>query len=77
VNDLNSDFAAGFGVVGLRWGADLAVTASGTLQLLARVDNLFDIDYAGSVIVNEANGRYFEPGAPRNYLVSLRWLQKF
>ena len=31
----------------------------------------------GSVIVNEANGRFFETGAPRNGLLSLRWLQRF
>ena len=77
VDDLNSDAAAGFGVVGLRWSADLAVTDSGTLQVLARVDNLFDHSYAGSVIVNEANRRFFETAAPRNGLLSLRWLQKF
>ena len=77
VDDLNSDFGAGFGVVGLRWGADLAVTDSGTLQMLVRADNIFDRSYVGSVIVNEANKRFFEPGAPRNYLLSLRWLQKF
>ena len=77
VDDRNSDFAAGFGVVGLRWSADWRVTDSGTLQLLARVDNLFDLRYAGSVIVNEANQRYFETGAPRNGLLSVRWLQKF
>jgi len=77
VDDLNSDFGAGFGVVGLRWSADLAVTPSGTLQLLLRADNIFDVRYVGSVIVNEANKRFFEPGAPRNGLISLRWLQKF
>jgi len=77
VDDLNSDFGAGFGVVGLRWGADLAVTDSGTLQMLVRADNVFDRGYVGSVIVNEANKRFFEPGAPRNLLLSLRWLQKF
>jgi iron complex outermembrane receptor protein len=77
VDDLNSDAAAGFGVVGLRWGADWAVTDSGKLQTLLRVDNVFDRSYAGSVIVNEANKRFFEPGAPRNWLLSLRWLQKF
>jgi iron complex outermembrane recepter protein len=77
VDDRNRDAAAGFGVLGLRWSADLAVTDSGTLQLLARVDNLFDRSYAGSVIVNEGNQRYFETAAPRNGLLSLRWLQKF
>jgi iron complex outermembrane recepter protein len=77
VDDLNSDFAAGFGVVGLRWGAEWPVTDSGKLQLLARLDNLFDVRYSGSVIVNEANRRFFETGAPRNGLLSARWLQKF
>jgi len=77
VDDLNSDFGAGFGVVGLRWGTEWAITGSGRLQLLARADNLFDRSYVGSVIVNEANKRFFEPGAPRNYLLSVRWLQRF
>ena len=77
VDDLNSDAAGGFGVVGLRWGADWAITDSGRLQTLVRVDNVFDRAYAGSVIVNEANKRFFEPGAPRNWLLSLRWLQRF
>jgi len=77
VDDLNSDFGAGFGVIGLRWGADWAITGSGTLQMLLRADNVFDHRYVGSLIVNEANKRFFETGAPRNYLMSLRWLQRF
>ena len=36
----------------------------------ARVDNLFGKKYAGSVIVNEGNGRYFEPAAGRTGLLS-------
>jgi iron complex outermembrane recepter protein len=39
-----------------------------------RVDNLFDHSHAGSVIVNEANGRFFETGAPRHALLALRWV---
>lgn len=77
VDDLNSDFGAGFGVVGLRWSADWVITGSGTLQMLLRADNVFDQRYVGSLIVNEANKRFFETGAPRNYLMSLRWLQRF
>lgn len=34
-------------------------------QTFVRLDNLFDRRYAGSVIVNEGNQRYFEPGAGR------------
>jgi len=42
-----------------------------TLDLFGRVDNLFDRHYIGSVIVNEGNGRYFEPAPGRNYSVGL------
>jgi len=42
-----------------------------TLDLFGRVDNLFDRRYVGSVIVNEGNGRYFEPAPGRNYSVGL------
>ncbi len=77
VNDINSDFAAGFGVGSLRWSHGIALGDAGELQLLLRVDNLADRQYAGSVIVNEANARFFEPAAPRSVLLSLRWLQKF
>ena len=31
------------------------------LDVFSRVDNVFDRRYVGSVIVNEGNGRYFEP----------------
>ena len=34
-----------------------------------RVDNLFARKYAGSVIVNEGNGRFFEPAPGRTWLV--------
>ena len=31
-----------------------------------RVNNLFDHSYVGSVIVNESNGRYYEPAPDRD-----------
>jgi iron complex outermembrane receptor protein len=77
VNDSNTDAAGGFALVNLRWSADWAVTSSGTLQTLLRVDNVADRHVVGSVIVNDANGRFFEPAAPRSVLLSLRWLQTF
>jgi iron complex outermembrane receptor protein len=44
-------------------------------RVFLRVDNLLDRDYVGSVIVNEANGRYFEPAPGRSVLagIDLRW----
>ena len=72
VNDLNSDFAGGHGLLGLRarW---TQVLPAGRLELQARIDNLANRAVAGSVIVSDANGRFFEPAPPRNALLSLRW----
>ena len=36
-----------------------------------RIDNLFDRDIVGSVIVNDSNGRYFEPAPGRSWTVGL------
>lgn len=72
VNDLNSDFAGGWSTVSLRWSRTLVETAGQRVELLLRVDNVGDRRYAGSVIVNEANARFFETAAPRNLLLALR-----
>jgi iron complex outermembrane receptor protein len=72
VNDANSDFAGGYAVAALRFSHVLVNTDATKVDLLLRVDNVFDRRYAGSVIVNDANGRYFETGTPRAYLLALR-----
>jgi len=41
------------------------------LTEFARVDNIFNEEYVGSVIVNEANRRYYEPAPGTNYTVGL------
>ncbi len=48
-------------------------TTHGRLRGFARIDNLFDRAHIGSVIVNEGNGRYYEPGPGRGLLLGLRW----
>jgi iron complex outermembrane receptor protein len=35
------------------------------------VDNVLDKTYAGSVIVNEGNSRFFEPAPGRTWLASV------
>ncbi len=72
VNDLNTDATPRYALVNLRASKTYTLNDSLTLELLARIDNLFDKVYAGSVIVNDANGRYFETGAPRTLLLSMR-----
>ncbi len=68
VNDLNSDAAGSFATAAL--SASYAMDrGKWNLSAFARVDNLFDRRYAGSVIVNEGNARYFEPAAGRSVLV--------
>jgi len=64
VNDTNSDAASGFVVASLSGGY---VRTVGAWQWngFARVDNVANRRYVGSVIVNEGNGRYFEPSPGR------------
>jgi iron complex outermembrane receptor protein len=69
VNDQNSDSASAASVFNLRAGFAQSVGGWRFAQLI-RVDNVGDHRYAGSVIVNDANSRYFEPALPRTWLLS-------
>ncbi|RJF95239.1 TonB-dependent receptor family protein [Noviherbaspirillum saxi] len=71
VDDLNSDAAPGYAVFNLRAGQEFRAGAS-KWYLYGRIDNLFDKQYAGSVIVNDGNRRFFEPAAGRRLFVGLR-----
>lgn len=76
VNDTNSDAAPSYSVtsanVGYAW-----VMGDWKVNSFARVDNLFDRNYAGSVIVNDGNSRYFEPADGRNWSAGLRVIKQF
>ena len=72
VNDTGSERAPGHVVAHLE-AARTWRLARGSLRAFARVDNLLDRDHVGSVIVNEGNGRYYEPGPGRGWLLGLRW----
>ncbi len=76
-NDINLVFSPGYALLNLRWSYRLALGAHDALDLLARIDNVADRAYVGSVIVNDGNGRFFETGAPRAFLLSLRWQHPF
>jgi iron complex outermembrane receptor protein len=76
-NDTNTEQARGYALANLRWRMQIALGGGDSLELLARVDNAFDRVHAGSVIVNDGNGRYFEPGPLRSALLSLRWQRKW
>jgi len=76
VNDLNTDAAAAhtlfnLGVLFKQERGDW------TLKEFVRVDNLTAQKHAGSVIVNDGNGRFFESGAGRKLLLGLEAQRRF
>ena len=51
--------------------------ASGRLQAFARIDNALDRFHIGSVIVNEGNGRFYEPGPERSLYAGVNASYRF
>ncbi len=76
VNDANSDAAAGYTVLNLRAGFTQAV-GPWQLRQFVRIDNLIDRRHVGSVIVNDANQRYFEPAPGRGWLIGVSAVYQF
>jgi iron complex outermembrane receptor protein len=72
VNDPGSERAPGYAVLNAEFAREWKY-ATQSLRGFVRVDNLLDNTYVGSVIVNEGNGRYYEPGTGRGVLLGLRW----
>lgn len=76
VNDLNTDAAAGHTLFSL--GARFTQSSGAwTWREFLRIDNLGDKKYAGSVIVNEGNGRFFEPGLGRSLSAGVELSRRF
>ncbi|WP_334186475.1 TonB-dependent receptor family protein [Noviherbaspirillum sp.] len=71
VNDANAEAAPGYAVFHARAGYEFRLGGA-KMFLYGRIDNLLDRNYAGSVIVNEANRRFFEPAPGRRVFVGLR-----
>jgi len=59
-DDRNSGYAGGYWTENLRAGFEQKSTGWQTSESL-RIENLFDKAYIGSVIVDDANSRFFEP----------------
>jgi iron complex outermembrane receptor protein len=76
VNDLNTDEAAAHTLfnLGMQFKQE---RGDWTLKEFVRLDNLSDQKHAGSVIVNDGNGRFFEPGAGRKLLLGLEAQRRF
>jgi iron complex outermembrane recepter protein len=70
VNDTNSEFAQAYNVYNWRISFRQDVGKVRFTEFF-RIDNLLDTAYVGSVIVNGANGRYYEPSPGRAYYVGV------
>ena len=71
VNDLNSDAAPGYAVFNARVSQEIKFNGA-RMVLYGRIDNLFAKNYAGSLIVNDTNARYFESAPGRRLFVGVR-----
>lgn len=70
-DDINSEAAPGYATLGLN--ADHAFRLGNTAaSAFLRIDNLLDRRYSSSIIVNEANRRFYEPAAGRTLLAGVR-----
>jgi iron complex outermembrane receptor protein len=77
VEDSNADKAApGYGVLNARITARQQ-WSGWRFKQYARVNNLLDKNYVGSVIVGDANKRYYEAAPQRNWLLGASALYQF
>ena len=60
MNEANADYAAAYTVFDSSGGYAVQL-GSTRLSGFLRLNNLLDRHYAGSIIVDDGNGRYFEP----------------
>ncbi len=75
VNDANSDYSNSFGITNLE-AKYLNKIKKFNFELKAGLQNLFDVKYASMLAVNAPSfggnlPRYYYPGNPRNYFVSV------
>lgn len=74
--DDNTASAAGYGVAAVRVVARKQI-GHWSLSAFARIDNLFDRDYVGSVIVNQSNARFYESAPGRNWAAGAKAVYRF
>ena len=67
VDDVNDAFAPAYALMGLDGGYAVELSRFKVSAFL-RINNLLNRRYVGSIIVNDGNGRYFEPAAGFNLL---------
>ena len=76
LNDANTDYAASYHLVGLKFGYQKWIKEKLKMVLLVGGDNLLDQKYSLGNDINGFGGRYYNAAARRNFYVSLnlQWL---
>lgn len=72
VNNFDDERAPAYAVFGASSGYGFS-TSGGDGRFFLAAENLSDRRYAGSVIVNEGNRRYYEPAPGRNLSAGFEW----
>jgi iron complex outermembrane receptor protein len=71
VDDLNTDIAPSYLIFSTRASIQQK-HGNWKFTEYARIDNIFDESYIGSVRVNDANSRFFEPAPGRNWIMGVK-----
>jgi iron complex outermembrane recepter protein len=71
-NSDNSELASAYQLFGLKVSHNIKY-GSHSLSLFGRLDNIFDKKYVSSVVVNQEERKYYEPGMPRNWIVGVKY----
>jgi iron complex outermembrane receptor protein len=69
-NDINAEAAKQYALANIRF-AYTHRHGKWKFSEFVRIDNISNTRYVGSVIVNESNGRFYEPAPGRNYMVGI------
>lgn len=70
VNDINSpSVASGYAVMNIRGVLRQELPGGWSFSQFFRINNILDRSYVGSVIVNQAFARFYEPAATRNWMI--------
>ncbi|WP_410169380.1 TonB-dependent receptor family protein [Acinetobacter haemolyticus] len=76
VNDINTEVAPSYTTISAYTGYVWNVS-DWRVNTYARIDNMLDKNYIGSVIVNDGNGRFFEPADGRNWSAGFSVTKQF
>lgn len=75
-NDINTETGSAYTIFNIRAGFEQTLK-NWIFKEYLRVENLTDKEYIGSVRINDANSRFYEASAERNYLLGLSAQYKF